>query len=295
MLLNLWGRAKVRDLEDQYAAGQGDNPQKLADEIVAVSLESHVLSRFTAYVAIDTSEIVNAGGDQAKIVQPVEMPAGWEEATGTCWTSAPQAVFGLQASAAMFRSSPARLRRKNSASADSYLQEVRDAAIDFCSPSDDDDLALGDTEAGEIGLAAQSSNATDPARRSAAAVIELAIYEAMKCQATEARIEPLAGGMRVSYLYQGQWFSPHDLLPNVLLERILKELEKMASFDATTRAQPRQAKISHTVFGRAVELEISSQPGAFGPIFTIRFTSAPVGVTVAAAPPAPPKRGRFWA
>ena len=77
-LLNLWGRVKVRELEDRYAAGNASDPKALAKQIVQVSLESRVLSRFTAYVAVDRSEVVNQGGKQQKIFQPVEMPAGWE-------------------------------------------------------------------------------------------------------------------------------------------------------------------------------------------------------------------------
>jgi Ca-activated chloride channel family protein len=76
VLVNLWGRAKVRELEDEYAA-KGAGNEKLAERIVIVSLESGVLSRFTAYVAVDRSEVVNEGGRQHEIIQPVEHPAGW--------------------------------------------------------------------------------------------------------------------------------------------------------------------------------------------------------------------------
>jgi Ca-activated chloride channel family protein len=37
-----------------------------------------VLSRFTAFLAIDRSEVVNAGGKLNQIVQPVDSPAGWD-------------------------------------------------------------------------------------------------------------------------------------------------------------------------------------------------------------------------
>jgi len=78
VLRSLWGRAKVRELEDRYAAGRVSDPQSLASQIVAVSLETNVLSRFTAYVAVDTSETVNPGGQQREITQPVELPDGWD-------------------------------------------------------------------------------------------------------------------------------------------------------------------------------------------------------------------------
>src|SRR5205085_1346097 len=45
---------------------------------VATSKMFSVLSRFTAFLAIDRSEVVNAGGELKQIVQPVDMPAGWD-------------------------------------------------------------------------------------------------------------------------------------------------------------------------------------------------------------------------
>ena len=74
---SLWGRARVRDLEDRYAMSE-KNGDKLAKQIVSVSLATHVLSRFTAYVAVDDSEVVNQGGEQQHVVQPVEIPDGWD-------------------------------------------------------------------------------------------------------------------------------------------------------------------------------------------------------------------------
>ncbi|NUQ62334.1 MAG: VWA domain-containing protein [Pirellulales bacterium] len=88
MLSSLWGRAQVRELEDRYAAGTAEDPQALARRIVEVSLGSHVLSRFTAYTAVDRSEVVNPGGKQHEILQPVEAPAGWEMLASTPFVGA---------------------------------------------------------------------------------------------------------------------------------------------------------------------------------------------------------------
>ncbi len=63
-----WARARIRDLEDRYAAGATE----LEAQIVATSKEYAVLSRFTAFLAIDRSEVVNPGGTLRQIVQPVE-------------------------------------------------------------------------------------------------------------------------------------------------------------------------------------------------------------------------------
>ena len=70
-----WARARIRDLEDRYAA----NPlPPIEQEIVRVSTQFSVLSRFTAFLAVDRSQVVNPGGAVRQVVQPVELPAGWE-------------------------------------------------------------------------------------------------------------------------------------------------------------------------------------------------------------------------
>lgn len=71
-----WARLRVRDLEDAYVAGHGDR-ESMERSIVEVSLRHRVLSRFTAFVAVDRSEIANRGPAPRPIVQPVESPAGW--------------------------------------------------------------------------------------------------------------------------------------------------------------------------------------------------------------------------
>jgi Ca-activated chloride channel homolog len=73
-----WARARLRDLEDRYAAGA----RELEAEIVRVSKQFGVLCRFTAFVAIDRSQVVNAGGVLHQAVQPVEPPSGWAAAPG---------------------------------------------------------------------------------------------------------------------------------------------------------------------------------------------------------------------
>jgi Ca-activated chloride channel homolog len=68
-----WARARLRDLEDRYAAGD----RGLESRIVATSLRFGVLCRFTAYVAVD-SRVVNEDGETRRVTQPVEYPSGWE-------------------------------------------------------------------------------------------------------------------------------------------------------------------------------------------------------------------------
>jgi Ca-activated chloride channel family protein len=71
----LWARGRVRELEDRYAA---EPSEALSQQIVETSLRFGVLSRFTAYLAVDKSEVVNAGGTQQQVVQAVELPSGWD-------------------------------------------------------------------------------------------------------------------------------------------------------------------------------------------------------------------------
>jgi Ca-activated chloride channel family protein len=77
-----WARGQIRQLEDRYAARDGDRAQ-LEPAIVAVSLKFQVLCRFTAYVAVDRSEAVNPGGTLHRITQPVEQPEGWADSRVT--------------------------------------------------------------------------------------------------------------------------------------------------------------------------------------------------------------------
>jgi Ca-activated chloride channel family protein len=81
-----WARARIRDLEDRYAAGERGS---LEHEIVAVSKRYSVLSRFTAFLAVDRNQIVNPGGWHHQVVQPVESPAGWGGGLGQAQSAPP--------------------------------------------------------------------------------------------------------------------------------------------------------------------------------------------------------------
>jgi Ca-activated chloride channel family protein len=74
-LAALWARAMIRDLEDAYITNTAKVP--LEEQIVAMSLKYGVLSRFTAFVAVD-NRVVNEGGKTHRVTQPVDLPSGWE-------------------------------------------------------------------------------------------------------------------------------------------------------------------------------------------------------------------------
>jgi Ca-activated chloride channel homolog len=75
-LAKVWARAHLRDLEDRYAAGMARDGD-LERRIVRTSLDFGVLSRFTAFVALDTV-VVNRDGRLHRVTQPVEAPLGWQ-------------------------------------------------------------------------------------------------------------------------------------------------------------------------------------------------------------------------
>jgi Ca-activated chloride channel homolog len=75
-LAALWARARIRDLEDRYVVGRGDQGA-LEKRIVATSCKHGVLSRFTAFVAVD-ERVVNESGKVHRVTQPVDLPSGWD-------------------------------------------------------------------------------------------------------------------------------------------------------------------------------------------------------------------------
>jgi Ca-activated chloride channel family protein len=74
-LAPVWARAHIRDLEDRYVVAFGDTA--IERRIVDTSLAGGVLSRFTAFVAVDVAIVVE-NGKPRKVTQPVEIPAGWD-------------------------------------------------------------------------------------------------------------------------------------------------------------------------------------------------------------------------
>ncbi|MEV6981373.1 VIT domain-containing protein [Sphaerisporangium sp. NPDC051017] len=93
----IWARAHLRRLEDRYATGE----HELEREIVATSLRHGVLCRFTAFVAVDT-RVVADGGPRHRVVQPVEMPSGWDMPAPAMPMSASMPVAFTAAAPAIF-------------------------------------------------------------------------------------------------------------------------------------------------------------------------------------------------
>ncbi|MBI4858832.1 MAG: VWA domain-containing protein [Candidatus Riflebacteria bacterium] len=71
-----WAKERLRDLEHEYSVS-GERDRAKAKTITEFSLKHGVMCRFTAFVAVDRSSVVNPGGKGHQVIQPVEMPEGW--------------------------------------------------------------------------------------------------------------------------------------------------------------------------------------------------------------------------
>lgn len=120
----IWARSLVRDLEDEYAAYRADDD--LAAQIVAHSIRFGVLSRFTAFVAIDPQQ--TDAGPLTEVIQPVEEPSGW--ATNVGFAPVARVYAGVPAGAPMPvlaaapMAAPAPKRRAPRRSLDNLLKQV---------------------------------------------------------------------------------------------------------------------------------------------------------------------------
>lgn len=79
-IAHLWAKAHIMDLEDTFRL---NNSRQIKQDIISLSVQHSLLSKFTAYVVVDESEIVNKSGSIRKIVQAVETPAEWQAISPT--------------------------------------------------------------------------------------------------------------------------------------------------------------------------------------------------------------------
>jgi len=76
VIASVWARGQIRKLEDRYLVDR-QNRVTLEGQIIALSERFGVLSRFTAFTAVDRAEVITAGSSLHRITQPVELPKGW--------------------------------------------------------------------------------------------------------------------------------------------------------------------------------------------------------------------------
>lgn len=76
-IAQLWAKAHTVDLEDQFRINPSGKAS-LKKQIVDIAVKHSLLTKFTAFVIVDESEVINKTGDMRKVVQPAEMPESWE-------------------------------------------------------------------------------------------------------------------------------------------------------------------------------------------------------------------------
>lgn len=94
-IAQLWAKARIVDLEDTMRL-QPNNLQALRNDLIALAIEHRLLSRFTAFVAVDHVEIANQSGKRLEVTQPVQDPDGWADQVdlSSFRGAAPAACFG---------------------------------------------------------------------------------------------------------------------------------------------------------------------------------------------------------
>lgn len=75
-ITTLWAREQIGALERKMAT-RPDLAEGLRGAVLALALEHHLASRFTAFIAVERS--LTLGGERIEIVQPVELPESWSE------------------------------------------------------------------------------------------------------------------------------------------------------------------------------------------------------------------------
>jgi type II secretory ATPase GspE/PulE/Tfp pilus assembly ATPase PilB-like protein len=284
-------------LEGEYAAGQARDTKALMERIVQVSLESHVLSRFTAYVAVDKSDVVNPGGRPQEIVQPVEFPDGWESR-----------AMGLGAL-------PPSTRRSSHVLCDA-ISPVFAASPDL----DDDSCAFFDMDIDEAVPCAgggayhararqmlsrlspqrgespaspprDTAKSTDETHVAIAPDLDRVLKEAIHLGASEISIALDRKRIRIRFLISGKWTVHASSLP-ASWDELLEVLKRRAGIDPTSMSWPQHGVIHWQDFALPVvvirarkheTVSIQIPPGAAG-----------TEVSTDAEPTAAEKRTRFW-
>jgi hypothetical protein len=122
-----WARARIADLEDDYDARRTD-PTSARAAITELSIRSRVLSRFTAFVAIDDEDQEIAS--TRDMTQPVEPPAGWGMNTSMNYAAGSNAFAGALgahaiAGASLLRSHATTFTAANTGQGPSYVPPSR--------------------------------------------------------------------------------------------------------------------------------------------------------------------------
>src|SRR6185369_15712608 len=72
---SVWARARIAELSRQLLRLRDGDPEAagLRERITAIALEHHLISAYTAFVAVDTARVTE-GGRGSEVAVPVEVP-----------------------------------------------------------------------------------------------------------------------------------------------------------------------------------------------------------------------------
>jgi Ca-activated chloride channel homolog len=82
-IATVWARARIAELTRAEIRAATDATR---DEITSIALAHRLMSRYTAFVAVDRSR-TTTGGEAQTVAVPVEVPAGLRATSGGGWTS----------------------------------------------------------------------------------------------------------------------------------------------------------------------------------------------------------------
>lgn len=92
-IAQLWAKQHIIDLEDRFRAPshghvslnpfdwnkkKAASPDAIKAQIIEIAVKHSLLTKFTAFVVVDHSEIVNSSGKTKQVVQPVQNPEAWD-------------------------------------------------------------------------------------------------------------------------------------------------------------------------------------------------------------------------
>ena len=116
----LWARARIATLEDRIVLQPAERPS-LEEKILELALVHGLASRFTAFVAVETSRTID--GERIELLQPTELPSQWSErfkGASVC-AAAGEALPPLSAQALFSRAAPRRQKKARSLGVSSLL------------------------------------------------------------------------------------------------------------------------------------------------------------------------------
>ena len=201
----LWARAAIRHAEDVYAIGGAD--PALINRIVDISKRFSVLSRFTAFLAVDRSEKVNPGGKLHRTTQAVEPASGWDmlgAADEECDASTINAAFapslGQMSNAPAAMPAPVSARRMSMAAPPPPAMELERSKGGFAgraapggAPSAPRPRPVAKPEAGKLKRAEEKADkaAAPPPRQRQASLVDR-LRELRDQLAARAGVDPVA-------------------------------------------------------------------------------------------------------